>query len=109
MASAASAASRRSRAQGRFQQAVHHLFQRVEPLADGLLGLRWRSLEPPAGDLVEPSLLAAQPLQAKGLHRLRTVKRRSVVAGLLGQCSKGLVKRGLVKCRQIGNRVVSHA
>ena len=77
--------------------------QCVEALAERLFGLSGRSLQPAAGDFVEPALLAAKPLQAKGLHGLGTAERlRRVGAAWLLQRGKGLVEGGLVKCRQIG-------
>ena len=67
------------------------------------------SLQPPAGNLVEPPLLAPQPLQAKGLDSLLAVERGGGLARLPLQRGKRLVQRGLVKCRQIGNLFVHHA
>ena len=69
MASALSAASLGPGAGGLLQQPLHFGLELVEALADGLLGLGGRGLQPAAGNLVEPALLAPQPLQAKSLNR----------------------------------------
>ena len=94
------------RAQSRVQQPFHHSLQRVEAHAQQLLGLRRSGLQPPSRNLVQPSLLAPQPLQPKGLHSRIIVQRSRGRPRLPLQPRKCLVQRSLIKCRQIGNLFV---
>ncbi len=96
----------RPAAQRRVEQALNHGFQGVEAQAQRLFRFGRRSLQPAAGNLVEPPLLAPQPLQPKRLHSRLAVERCGGLARLALQRGKRLVQRGLVKSRQIRYRFV---
>ena len=89
---------------GLLKQAFDQLFEGLEALAYGLLGLGRGGLEPAAGDLVEQALLAAQPVQAKGFDGIgagdcgcvvaRPAARRRRRPGQ-GQASSNAVRLGI--------------
>src|SRR6202041_2889560 len=56
------------------EQTFDQFLESLEALAYGLFGRGRCSLEPAAGNLVEQTLLTAQPAQAKSLHRVRAAK-----------------------------------
>ena len=82
-------------------------FSTLKRSPTGFLASGGAALSHRLGNFVEQALLAAQPAQAKGLNRLGTIQRSCIVRGLPLQRGKRLVQRGLVKCRQIGNGVLS--
>ena len=64
-----------TRAERRVQQPLHQLLERFEALAKAFFASAERGLQPPVGNFVEPSLLAAQPFQAKRFHGLLAIER----------------------------------
>src|ERR1035438_959188 len=80
-------------AQGLVHQVLYHFFQGVEAEAKQLLGLRRSSFEPAAGDLAEQALLAAKPLQPKGLDVRLATQRSGSLTRLSLQHSESLDRK----------------
>jgi hypothetical protein len=88
------------------QQTFNQRLERLEALAHRLFCLCGCGLEPAAGNLVEQSLLAAQPAQAKSLNRVRTAQRSRIVACPLLDRAERFVQRSIIKCGEIGYLVI---